>query len=178
MYFNVFLTKPVGVNENLGVERHQRGLNYQPPDKSSTELFEKRRFKSCRNNAFFLSASKSMVAGASPHTQLWSLQLSPRHIVDLVGIEICMVLDLPLRWKLNFCFNYIPDCTVSSMIFQKISGLTFRSRFLFLNGTALFRTWNSGSVSPVTKLSVYFLISCYIHYGPGGHMLYLLTFRL
>ena len=25
---NVFLTKPVGVNENLGVERHQRGLNY------------------------------------------------------------------------------------------------------------------------------------------------------
>ena len=25
MYFNVFLTKPVGFNENLGVERHQRG---------------------------------------------------------------------------------------------------------------------------------------------------------
>ena len=27
--FDVFLTKPVGVNENLGVERHQGGLN--PP---------------------------------------------------------------------------------------------------------------------------------------------------
>ena len=25
MYFNLFLTKPVGFNENLGVERHQRG---------------------------------------------------------------------------------------------------------------------------------------------------------
>ena len=38
--FDVFLTKPVGVNENLGVERHQRGVKYpNPPDKSSTVFF-------------------------------------------------------------------------------------------------------------------------------------------
>ena len=34
MYFNVFLTKPVGVNENLGVERHQRGINPLPSPSS------------------------------------------------------------------------------------------------------------------------------------------------
>ena len=28
---DVFLTEPVRVNENLGVERHQKGLNPQPP---------------------------------------------------------------------------------------------------------------------------------------------------
>ena len=32
--FDLFLTKPVG-NENMGVERYQRGLN--PPDKSFTD---------------------------------------------------------------------------------------------------------------------------------------------
>ena len=29
--FDVFFTKPVRVNENLGVERHQRGVNSPPP---------------------------------------------------------------------------------------------------------------------------------------------------
>ena len=38
MYFDVFLTKSVVVNENLGVERHQRGLNPNPPGKSSTAV--------------------------------------------------------------------------------------------------------------------------------------------
>ena len=28
--FDVFLTKPVGVNKNLGVERHQRGVTPPP----------------------------------------------------------------------------------------------------------------------------------------------------
>ena len=31
MYFNVFLIKPVWVNGNLGVERHQRGVKPNPP---------------------------------------------------------------------------------------------------------------------------------------------------
>ena len=36
--FDVFLTKPVGVNKNLGVERHQRRRVKPPtPDKSSSE---------------------------------------------------------------------------------------------------------------------------------------------
>ena len=37
-FVDVFLTKPVGINENLGVKRQQRGLPPPPPpDKSSTD---------------------------------------------------------------------------------------------------------------------------------------------
>ena len=83
-----------------------------------------------------LNAPKSLVAGALPQTPLGRLQRSySAHAAEfswnrnLVRIHLRQIFGSTNGKKMDFRFNYTPDCTVSSMNFQKFSEEGLKEHF-------------------------------------------------